>query len=142
MTEDDLVGRVRVGKSFTPIRQIAVRGLRGAHLWPAIWQRCETLRGVRAPGASDWRTGPCSAEFSARRNRRPRRHCGSLVAEQVLRLGISNFVLVDFDAVEESNLSRMWGARGEDAKKNRLKVDVIATPPQAPATEAGDHNGG
>jgi len=125
MTEEDLVGRVRVGKSFAPIHQIAVRGL-GAYTFghrsgdPA--KPGEAFeRQVRAIGhegharLTGLRVGIVGLGGT-----------GSLVAEQVVRLGVRSLTLVDFDAVEESNLSRMWGARGEDARKNRLKVEVIA----------------
>jgi len=49
---------------------------------------------------------------------------GSLVAEYLARLGIGRFILVDNDAVEESNLSRIVGATAADARKSTLKVKV------------------
>jgi hypothetical protein len=49
---------------------------------------------------------------------------GSLVAEYLARLGIGHFILVDNDAVEETNLSRIVGAFAADARKGTPKVKV------------------
>jgi hypothetical protein len=49
---------------------------------------------------------------------------GSLVVEYLARLGVGEFVLVDPDRVERSNLSRIVGAREEDAEAHSLKTDV------------------
>lgn len=48
---------------------------------------------------------------------------GSIVAEQLCRLGVKHIVLVDDDVVEKSNLSRLVGAYGHHVGKP--KVDVI-----------------
>lgn len=49
---------------------------------------------------------------------------GSLVAEQLARAGVRNLQLMDFDDIEESNLSRIFGATKRDVKRH--KVDVLA----------------
>jgi len=49
---------------------------------------------------------------------------GSLVAEFLARLGVGSFVLIDPDALEPSNLSRVVGATIADAAHQTLKVDV------------------
>jgi hypothetical protein len=49
---------------------------------------------------------------------------GSLVAESLARMGISDFVLVDYDLVEERNLDRTAGAERKDV--GRTKVAVAA----------------
>lgn len=49
---------------------------------------------------------------------------GSLVTEYLARLGIGEFILVDEDVVETSNLSRLVGANQNDADNRELKVDV------------------
>ena len=36
-----------------------------------------------------------------------------------------NFILVDDDYVEESNLSRIVGSRPEDSIKRKMKVEVM-----------------
>lgn len=51
---------------------------------------------------------------------------GSPVIEQLARLGVGKLVLVDPDRVEEKNLNRILHATMDDARHNRLKVDVIA----------------
>lgn len=49
---------------------------------------------------------------------------GSLVAEYLARLGVGNFILVDSDRVEQSNVSRIVGATLHDAATGVPKVDV------------------
>lgn len=48
---------------------------------------------------------------------------GSTVAEMLARMGLTDFVLIDFDTVEEHNLDRMCGVYSKDIGK--LKVNVI-----------------
>lgn len=49
---------------------------------------------------------------------------GSLTAQQAAHLGVSNFLLVDDDIVEETNLNRVVGTRRRDI--GRPKVEVAA----------------
>lgn len=49
---------------------------------------------------------------------------GSVVLQQFVHLGVRDFVLVEDDRVELSNLPRLAGARRSDALKSRTKVDV------------------
>lgn len=51
---------------------------------------------------------------------------GSIVIEQLARLGVGRLVLVDPDRVEEKNLNRILNAGKEDAYLGRLKVQVMA----------------
>ncbi|AWU99163.1 ThiF family adenylyltransferase [Burkholderia sp. JP2-270] len=51
---------------------------------------------------------------------------GSLVAEQLARLGFGQVQLIDFDRVEARNLNRIINATSADATSERLKVDVFA----------------
>jgi len=51
---------------------------------------------------------------------------GSLVIEQLARLGIGTLIIVDDDIIEERNLNRIPQATLKDAKHNRFKADVIA----------------
>lgn len=51
---------------------------------------------------------------------------GSHVAQQLAHIGVGEFLLLDFDRVEASNLNRMVGGRPEDARDASLKVEVIA----------------
>lgn len=48
---------------------------------------------------------------------------GSIIAEQLVRLGIEDLVLVDPDVVEKSNLPRLQGATPDDV--DRSKVEVV-----------------
>lgn len=47
---------------------------------------------------------------------------GSVVAEQIAHLGVKNFVLVDPDVIEESNLNRLVGARASDVGYSKTEV--------------------
>ena len=49
---------------------------------------------------------------------------GSMIVEQLAHLGIGTIVAVDFDVVEDHNLSRIVGATPNDAAEARRKVDV------------------
>jgi molybdopterin-synthase adenylyltransferase len=51
---------------------------------------------------------------------------GSAVLEQLARLGVRDIVVVDPDALELSNLPRVWGSFPQDAEQNLAKVDVSA----------------
>jgi hypothetical protein len=51
---------------------------------------------------------------------------GSIVAEQLARLGVGRLLLVDPDFVEEKNLNRILNSGKEDAYLKRPKVDVLA----------------
>jgi molybdopterin/thiamine biosynthesis adenylyltransferase len=49
---------------------------------------------------------------------------GSCVAEQLVRLGVRQFVLVDPDTLSVSNLTRVYGSTAADI--GRRKVDIVA----------------
>jgi hypothetical protein len=51
---------------------------------------------------------------------------GSIVAEQLARLGFGRVILIDFDKVEKKNLNRILNARLADAEQERLKVNMFA----------------
>ncbi len=51
---------------------------------------------------------------------------GSIVAEQVARLGFGGIVLIDFDRVEARNLNRILNSTLADAEARRLKVEMFA----------------
>lgn len=51
---------------------------------------------------------------------------GSIVAEALGRIGVSRFVLIDHDRIEERNLDRTLGATPEDADAGTPKVLVAA----------------
>ncbi|WP_457324405.1 HesA/MoeB/ThiF family protein, partial [Roseateles sp. P5_E11] len=49
---------------------------------------------------------------------------GSHVVQQLAHLGVSNYVLVDPDTIDETNLNRLVGGTLEDVKRGTLKVDI------------------
>lgn len=51
---------------------------------------------------------------------------GSIVAEQLARLGIGKLTLIDFDRVERKNLNRILNSTFADAEQERYKVDMFA----------------
>jgi len=52
---------------------------------------------------------------------------GSVVVEQLARLGVGRLVLIDPDVVEEKNLNRILNSGKEDAYLSRPKVHVLAS---------------
>lgn len=51
---------------------------------------------------------------------------GSHVAQQLAHVGIGNYVLVDPDVIEESNLNRLVGATTADVDQRARKVDIAS----------------
>ncbi|MDF0584178.1 ThiF family adenylyltransferase [Bradyrhizobium yuanmingense] len=51
---------------------------------------------------------------------------GSIVAEQLCRLGFGRVILIDFDRIELKNLNRILNSRLRDAAAKRLKVEAFA----------------
>lgn len=51
---------------------------------------------------------------------------GSHIAQQLAHLGVKNFILVDHDSIEESNLNRLVGGTADDVRNERKKVDILA----------------
>jgi len=51
---------------------------------------------------------------------------GSHVAQQLAHLGVGQFVLVDPDRIEESNLNRLVGGTLADVRKNEFKVEIAS----------------
>lgn len=49
---------------------------------------------------------------------------GSHVAQQLAHLGVGNYVLVDPDIIDETNLNRLVCGTMEDVKRGALKVDI------------------
>ena len=51
---------------------------------------------------------------------------GSHIAQQLAHVGIGNFVLIDFDHIEDSNLNRLVGATARDVKNGKAKVEILS----------------
>jgi hypothetical protein len=50
---------------------------------------------------------------------------GSIVAEQLLRLGVGRLIVIDHDKIEHKNLNRILNTTQHDAEQRRFKVDVF-----------------
>jgi molybdopterin/thiamine biosynthesis adenylyltransferase len=53
---------------------------------------------------------------------------GSVIAEQLVRMGVREIILIDFDVLDtDSNIRRVFGARIKDLRKSKLrtKVEVV-----------------
>lgn len=51
---------------------------------------------------------------------------GSQVFQQLAHLGVTDFILVDFDKIEESNRSRIVGSTIDDVKNRVYKVEITS----------------
>lgn len=51
---------------------------------------------------------------------------GSIVCEQLARLGIGGVTMIDFDHIEGKNLNRILNSKQKDAADHRLKVEMFA----------------
>lgn len=49
---------------------------------------------------------------------------GSFVAKELAHVGFKNFILIDYDVVEEHNLIRLVGATTKDVELKVLKIDI------------------
>ncbi|HEY0842084.1 ThiF family adenylyltransferase [Methylotenera sp.] len=49
---------------------------------------------------------------------------GSHIVQQFAHLGLGNFVLVDFDRIEDTNLNRLVGGTVRDVEHNELKTTI------------------
>jgi len=49
---------------------------------------------------------------------------GSMISEQLVHLGVGEITAIDYDTVEEHNLSRVVGATADDVRHKRKKVHV------------------
>lgn len=122
MTPDEIRGRHLIGGKFVSMGRVSVVGLMTETYSQPAEEGEDDLeefdRQVRAIGASGQRT-----LNALRVGIIGLGGTGSAVSEQLVRLGIRDFVLVDPDQVERSNLSRLWGTLHADV--GREKVNVI-----------------
>jgi len=50
---------------------------------------------------------------------------GSLLVQSLAHLGVGHILIIDFDRVDITNLSRIVGATPKDARRRRLKAEVL-----------------
>ena len=50
---------------------------------------------------------------------------GSLLVQSLAHLGVGRIIIIDFDRVDITNLSRIVGATPRDARRRLLKIDVL-----------------
>jgi hypothetical protein len=62
---------------------------------------------------------------------------GSLLAEQVARLGVGEAVFIDFDHLKEANLNRAYSATRTDARDQASKVEIARRIAERAATAPG-----
>jgi len=125
VTPSAVTGRIFVDDSFISLGGMTVVGIpivryrfvRGSHRKEKLDERFD--RQLRAFGADGQRTLESLKIAIIGVG-----GTGSLVAEQLVRAGVRDLQLVDYDEIEESNLSRIFGATKRDV--NRRKVDVLA----------------
>ena len=123
-THDAVAGREWISGAFVPIVGLRILGSRVSE-FALVQNRNAKIddasfdRQIRAFGAEGQRTisrlkvGIIGAGG-----------IGSLVAEQLARLGVADLILVDDDDIEVSNLNRLFGARKRDVGKS--KAETIA----------------
>jgi molybdopterin-synthase adenylyltransferase len=125
-TESDAVGRYLEKGSFVSLSEVQIRGLSSTTFRKAVPNRMATAptydRQIRVFGElgqlelSQIRAGVIGVGGT-----------GSAVAEQLVRLGVNDIKLVDYDELEESNISRLLGAVPADLRiGGQKKVLVVA----------------
>ncbi|QRF74647.1 thiamine/molybdopterin biosynthesis ThiF/MoeB-like protein [Thermoplasmatales archaeon] len=62
---------------------------------------------------------------------------GSLVCEQLVRVGVTELIVMDFDRVEIHNLDRLLGSNLRDAKKHNKKLSIAKR--NLPKAATSDH---
>ncbi len=128
-TQDDIAGRLFADRRREQLDRLTVVG---EHLDHIALRKRVTSRGAR-PSNTLSRQLLAFGEEGQGRLRELRigivgvGGTGSAVVEQLARLGVERFVLVDPDHFEVSNLSRLYGSRIDDTKHESLAKTKIAS---------------
>ena len=128
LPEGQMFGRAYVCERFVPLSTVMVVGddlliwhAEGSEAAPTEAPPAFTRRHAQAFGASTTlRLSRLSAAVIGCSG------TGSIVIEQLMRLGIGRLVIVDDDVVKVLNLNRILNAKMSDALAERLKVEVLA----------------
>lgn len=124
LPNDRMFGRVLLDdQSFTAINSIAVAGDQ-FNFWPlkaestgfdeAELRNLQTFGSGTTAALKNLKIGVVGCSGT-----------GSVVVEQLARLGVGHLVIVDPDIVEDKNLNRILNATKDDANSKRNKVDVL-----------------
>jgi molybdopterin-synthase adenylyltransferase len=123
VTDVQMTGRVLRDNEFEPMSQVWIRGYRHDAQPSESDEAVSTSefdRQVRAIGARGQkriqmlRVGVVGVGGT-----------GSAVAEEVVRLGVSDVILIDPESFEVSNLSRVWGSTKRDLGRSQPKVAIV-----------------
>ncbi len=127
LPEGDMIGRVlgNEGKILAPIDVIMAVG-DDIRIWNA-GHRAATVDGFALRHAQAFGSGTVAILRGLTVAVIGCSGTGSIVAEQLARLGVGKLVLVDPDTVEEKNLNRILNSGKEDAYLRRPKVQVLAS---------------
>lgn len=127
LPEGDMIGRVlgNEGKILAPIDVIMAVG-DDIRIWNA-GHRAATVHGFALRHAQAFGSGTVAILRGLTVAVIGCSGTGSIVAEQLARLGVGKLVLVDPDTVEEKNLNRILNSGKEDAYLRRPKVQVLAS---------------
>lgn len=128
VAKDAVAGRHFDGSGFVPLAELTTSGAIESITWgtPSTTQRHITGapehthdRQLRAFGVDGQRTlGRLRVAIVGAGG------TGSAVAEQLVRAGVRDLLVIDPDTIEASNLARVLGSVPDDAGCGRYKVDV------------------
>ncbi len=128
LPDGELFGRIlgEDGNALAPLSSIMVVGDE-LRIWTEYPHPCSTVTGFAMRHAQAFGSGTTQLLRSLSVAVVGCSGTGSIVVEQLARLGVGRTVLVDPDTVEEKNLNRILNTGKEDAYLKRLKVHVIAS---------------
>jgi molybdopterin-synthase adenylyltransferase len=59
---------------------------------------------------------------------------GSIVAQQLVHLGVRDFILVNPDILDVTNLNRVAGATPDDVGKPKVEIAIVISAPREAMT--------
>ncbi|VGO13683.1 Molybdopterin-synthase adenylyltransferase [Pontiella desulfatans] len=125
LPDGELFGRMGyAGHQFIPIESIAVAGNQ-LHYWQPTDQEC-VFSDAESRNLQTFGAGTTAILKRLKVGVIGCSGTGSIVVEQLARLGVGHLVLVDPDIVEKKNLNRVLNTTEEDAVNERSKVDVLS----------------
>ncbi len=127
-TESETIGRFPSPKGFAPLERLRIIGSRLVSVSPGRTSIRSDVTSQAMPDRQILAFGRQGQNLleSLRIGVVGLGGTGSVVTEQLVRLGINKFVLIEPDKFEKSNLSRLYGSRLEDTTKSHLKVEILA----------------